>query len=123
MRVFLVSVLALGVDVGLLTLMTELFAVHYLLSSLIGFCGGLITNYLLSISWAFEAREMTNRKKEFLVFCLVGVIGLGLNQLLLWTLTDLAHLYYLLSKAISVVLLFFWNYGVRKYLLFSPRST
>lgn len=122
-RVFVVSLVALTVDTSILTLATELLSIHYLISALIGFLAGLITNYLLSVSWAFQARTVTDQRKEFLLFCLVGIIGLILNQLLLWTLTDLAHLHYLTSKVISVVLVFFWNYGARKTLLFSPRST
>lgn len=122
-RVLFTSIVALAIDLGVLLLLTEIFTIHYLISSTISFLLGLMTNYELSIHWAFKERTVTNPKKELLLFCLVGVIGLGLNQLLLWLLTDRASFHYLFSKGISVLFVFCWNYGVRKFLLFSHRAT
>ncbi len=55
---------------------------------------------------------------EYGLFVFVGVVGLGLNELLLWMFTDALGLYYLLSKVIGASLVFFWNFGMRKALLF-----
>jgi len=49
---------------------------------------------------------------------LVGVVGLGLNEGLLWLFTDRLQVYYLASKCIAASLVFFWNFGMRKALLF-----
>lgn len=110
------------VDYGALFLLTEVFGLHYLLSATISFILGLITNYLLSISWVFNNRTMGNRWAEFTVFAIIGIIGLGLNALIMYLCTDKMGIHYLLSKIISTILVFFWNFFARKIVLFKKNS-
>ena len=113
---------AFVVDYGVLVLLTEVFGMHYLLSATISFILGLITNYLLSISWVFNKRTMGNRWAEFVVFAVIGVIGLGLNALIMYLCTDKMGIHYMLSKIISTVIVFFWNFFARKFLLFKANK-
>lgn len=106
------------VDFGTLYILTEYFKVHYLVSAGVAFILGLIINYFLSIKWVFNIRAMENRLLEFLLFTLIGLIGLGLNEFFLWVLTDILLIYYLLSKIITTVIIYFWNFFTRKVLLF-----
>ncbi len=122
LRVFVTSLAALSVDIGVLIFLKELVKFPYLLSSGLSFLAGLLTNYELSTRWAFKTRPVTNRKKEFLLFALIGIIGLILNQSILWALTQHASFYYLASKAVAVIVVFFWNYLARRYMLFSTGS-
>ena len=110
------------VDYGALFLLTEVFGLHYLLSATISFILGLITNYLLSISWVFNNRTMGNRWAEFTVFAIIGIIGLGLNALIMYLCTDKMGIHYMLSKIISTILVFFWNFFARKIVLFKKNS-
>jgi putative flippase GtrA len=114
---------AFVVDYGVLILLTEVFGMHYLLSATISFILGLITNYLLSISWVFNNRTVGNRWAEFVVFAVIGVIGLGLNALIMYVCTDKLGVHYMLSKIISTVIVFFWNFFARKFLLFKSNKT
>src|SRR5437764_14367622 len=70
---------AYAVDVGALVGLTELAGWHYLLSAAAGFALGLITNYVLSVAWVFPERAVSNKLAEFLVFAVLGGLGLGLN--------------------------------------------
>ena len=117
-RYFIASGVALLVDVGALTLLTSLFKVPYLYSGAIAFLLGLIVIYVLSISWVFGRRAFRDWRTEFLVFALVGFVGLGLNELVLWILTGFFGLFYLYSKVASVIVVFTWNFSARKWLLF-----
>jgi putative flippase GtrA len=117
-RYFGASGAALLVDVGVLYLLTSIFAVPYLVSGAAAFLIGLITVYVLSVTWVFGHRVLRDPKTEFIVFALIGIVGLGLNELVLWVLTGLFGLFYLVSKGASVILVFSWNFGVRKWLLF-----
>jgi len=112
---------AFVVDFGTLFLLTEVFHIHYLLSAAIAFILGLITNYFLSIKWVFSIRSIENKKIEFLLFSIIGLIGLGLNELLLWIFTDLILIHYLLSKIITAIFVYLWNFIGRKYLLFNNK--
>ena len=110
---------AYAVDFGALFFFTEYLHVHYLVSAALGFLLGLITNYLLSIFWVFNTRSVSDRRMEFFIFSVIGLVGLGLNELFIWFFTEFAHLHYLVSKLIATVFVFFWNFFARKKLLFS----
>lgn len=109
------------VDFGVLAFLTEVMHLHYLLSAGISFLFGLLVNYLLSVKWVFSTRMVENKYLEFLLFLVIGLIGLGLNELFLWMLTDLAHVYYLISKILTAVVVYLWNFFARKILLFNRK--
>jgi len=118
-RYFFVGGLAFIVDYASLWFLTEVCGLHYLLSAAIAFLLGLTCNYLLSTHWVFNDRRMKNRWSEFAVFALIGVAGLGLNELILYLGTDVFHLHYMVSKLVSTGLVFFWNFFARKFILFN----
>ena len=107
------------VDFGALAFCTEYFGIHYLVSAIIGFTLGLITNYTLSIAWVFNYRAISNKFFELFFFIIIGLIGLGFNVLFIWVLTDKVGLHYLVSKIITAIIVYLWNFFARKYLLFN----
>lgn len=117
-RYFVASAAALIIDIGSLWLLTSILHVPYLWSGAIAFLAGLIFVYILSITWVFDQRIIRDWKREFLIFGIIGIIGLGLNELILWLLTGYFGIFYLISKIGSVVVVFSWNFGARKWLLF-----
>ncbi len=118
-RYLLVGGVAFVFDFGPLAALTELAGLHYLLSATFAFLVGLMVNYCLSIWWVFSQRKLRSKTAEFVVFALVGVVGLGLNDLCIWTLTEYLHLHYLVSKVVSTGLVLFWNFFARRFLLFT----
>lgn len=106
------------VDYGTLYVLTEFFGVHYLLSATIAFLFGLVVNYLLSIAWVFDSHKSESRWTEFMVFAIIGIVGLGLNALIMYLFTDVICIHYLVSKLVSTVMVFFWNFFARKIILF-----
>jgi putative flippase GtrA len=118
-RYTFVGGLAFIVDFGTLYLLTEFLHLHYLISAAAAFILGLLTNYFLSIKWVFSSRTIDSRSVEFMLFAIIGLIGLGLNELFLWIFTDLLSIYYLLSKIITAVFVYLWNFFARKYALFN----
>lgn len=51
---------------------------------LFGFVISLIYNYFMSMKFVFERRDDLDRKKEFAIFTVLSLIGLGLNELILY---------------------------------------
>jgi putative flippase GtrA len=117
-RSVLVSQLAFWLDFGLLALLTEVAGIYYLGSAAISFLAGTSLSYVLSVRWVFEVRRFPSKLLEYGTFVLVGVVGLALNEGLLWVFTAHLRLYYLVAKIIAGALVFFWNFGARKWLLF-----
>ena len=97
---------------------TEWCGIQYLVSAALAFVIGLTVNYILSNLIVFTTHRLTNRWLEFAVFAIIGVIGLGLNELILYCATDLLGLHYMISKLISTALVFFWNFFARRFMLF-----
>ena len=120
-RYTFVGGLAFIVDFGTLFILTEYLNLFYLISAGIAFILGLITNYALSVNWVFSNRTLDSKGMEFFLYTVIVLIGLGLNELLLWTLTDLLSIYYLFSKIITAIIIYLWNFFARKYLLFNKK--
>lgn len=113
---------AFAVDFATLFVLTNYLHIHYLISAGVAFIFGIIVNYALSTLWVFNQRTMGNRWMEVAVFTLIGGIGLGLNELLMYLFTDRMHVYYMMSKAFSTAIVFMWNFTARKFLLFRGKS-
>jgi putative flippase GtrA len=120
-RYAVASAAALALDVGSLWLFVEMFHVPYLVSGAVAFLVGLTVIYILSVYWVFDARVLSSRRAEFMLFALIGVIGLLLNEFMLWLFTERFGLFYMFSKLASVIVVFSWNFGARKWFLFRTR--
>ena len=117
-RYIFVGGAAFIVDFVSLFAFTDFFGVYYLISAALAFTLGLIANYVLSINWVFNNRTLDNMWSEFTVFAIIGLIGLGLNELFIWFFTDFVDIYYLISKIIAAALILSWNFFARKFVLF-----
>ncbi len=79
---------------------------------------GTVVNYVLSRSWVFQRRTLQNTSAELSIFTLIGLVGMGLNELILWVFQSKLGVYYLYAKGVSGVTVFMWNFGARKVALF-----
>jgi len=120
---------------------------HYAISAAVGFLVGIIVSYCLSVRWVFRSRSLENRTAEFAAFAIIGIIGLGLTELVIAVSVivlnhcpriggevsaiadrlighmDARRLYPLVGKGIAIVTVFAWNFGVRRLLLFRTNSS
>jgi Predicted membrane protein len=104
---------ALAVDVGLILLLNLQLGLHYLWSAAIGFSFGCIVAYVISVVFVFDDQSGRDSKTQFLLFCFVGVLGLGLNHVILYIGVDLFALHVLLAKGISAGIVFWFNFFLR----------
>ena len=117
-RYIFVGGFAFVVDFTLLYVLTEYIHIHYLISATISFTVGLFVNYLLSKIWVFQTKQKM-QLVEFLIFSLIGVVGLGFNNFFLWFFTAHCSIYYLFAKMITAIIVYFWNFFARRYILFN----
>lgn len=113
-RYFFVGGVAAVVNIGMLFIFTDVCHIYYLVSNIISFTLGLIVNYILSKLLVFQDKVSLSASKEFIIYAIIGVVGLGIDTLLMSTFTDTFNIYYMLSKIISTLLVFIWNFGARK---------
>lgn len=113
----LVGVVATAIEYILLVILKEVFQVEVLMASGIAFTVSLCFNYVLSIKYVFVNKKEMSKAKEMSGFFITAIIGLALNQLIMFVLIDLLSLYYLLSKVIATGIVMTWNFISRHIFL------
>ena len=86
-----VGVIAFVIDYGLLALLTEAFGVNYLVSATISFTVSVVFNYVASMRYVFTHKEGMSRRREFIIFVVLSVIGLVINNACMWAGVELLH--------------------------------
>lgn len=116
-RYFVASLAALLIDTAVL--LSTATVLHYLVAASLGFVAGALVSYLLAIRWVFGQRRLVQRKRaEVGVYALVGVLGLGINDLVIFLAVSSAGLSLLGAKLVAAGITFLFNFALRKLLLF-----
>ncbi|MFP3156355.1 GtrA family protein [Lachnospiraceae bacterium ZAX-1] len=113
----IVGGLSTAIDLVLLFVFTEFFGIYYLWSAAMSFSISLIFNYICSMHFVFQRKEDAHKGKEFLLFFILSVCGLGINQLLLWILVEQFTIHYMLSKILATGVVMVWSFVTRKIFL------
>ena len=102
------------VDFGTLIFFKEVLNVHYLLSASAGFILGLVVVYIISNRYVFGESKLKSKTNEFILFAVIGIVGLGILNLVMWLLTSDLHVNYLASKILATVVVYSWNFFARR---------
>lgn len=109
-----VGVLCFFIDYGIMVFLTEVFKVNYLISSGISFTVSVIVNYILSVTFVFETDKKKNKIIEFIVFIILSVIGLGINEACMWFAVEIVSIHYMISKIGATAVVMVYNFVSRK---------
>lgn len=109
----IVGVIATIIDYVVLYGLTEFLGIHYLISSTISFIVSLIFNYILSIYWVFDVRKKQTIK-EVLIFVILSVFGLIINELIMYIGASIFDIYYMLCKLLATIIVMIYNFITRK---------
>lgn len=115
-RYGLVAIVAFGIDFGLLFVFSSLLRWHYLVATTLAFALSVIMNYYLSTLWVFSQRTKREAAAEITLFVAICFVALLLNDLFMWIFTSGFHIYYLISKLATVMIVFIWSFGARRIL-------
>lgn len=109
--------LAFVIDYAILIVCKEIFNLDVLLSAAIAFTISVIANYILSVTWVFDVNKEKSKTRNFIIFIIFSIIGLGLTELIMWFGTDIMHISYLIVKIIATAIVMVFNFITRKLFL------
>lgn len=109
-----VGFLCFFIDYGIMVFLTEVVGLHYLISSAASFTISVTVNYILSITFVFETDKNKNKLKEFFIFVFLSIIGLGINQLVMWFAGEILGIFYMISKIAATAIVMVYNFISRK---------
>lgn len=121
-KYFIVVLVGLGIDFGLLLFLTNIIGVWYFYAAAISFTIALVSNYYLATAFAFQYHSETKKIKEFTLFVSIGLTALILNQLCMFTLVDVMGVAVVTAKAFALPVTFTWNFALNKIVLFTDKQ-
>ena len=94
-------------------------------SAVFGHCWkSVIFNYIASMRYVFTHKEDMSRRREFIIFVVLSVIGLLINNAIMWAGVELLQWpewlqnhAYLIVKIFATAVVMVWNFVTRKIFL------
>ena len=117
MKFGVVGVIATVIDFGIMNLLHYGLGLNILIANTSGFIISLIFNYLASMKYVFVHKEGMSRRREFAIFVVLSVIGLGLNNGCMWAGVEFLGIHYLIVKIGATFIVMVWNFVTRKIFL------
>ncbi|MGE4289212.1 MAG: GtrA family protein [Salinivirgaceae bacterium] len=116
-KVFLIKFIKFGivggsgvvVDFFFTWVFKEKFKVQKYVANALGFSIAASTNWFLNRIWTFHSQN-PELLLEYTQFIFVSLIGLGINSLVLWFLTDKLKFNFYLSKLGAIAVTTVWNF-------------
>ena len=99
----------------LLYTLTEYGGLDPLVSAPIAFTVSLVVNYILCVYVVFHAEKQTGL--QMALFVLTSLMGLGINQLVMWLFIDIMGIWYMFAKVIASAIVMIWNYFTKRAVL------
>lgn len=118
----IVGVLAFVIDYAVLFALVEFFHMDSIAAATISFTVSVIFNYLASMKYVFVGRADQSKRTQFIIFIVLSVIGLLINDGIMWVLNSILKgfiptYYYLVSKIVATAIVMVWNFVSRKIFL------
>ena len=99
----------------LLFTLTEYAGFDPLVSAPIAFTISLIVNYILCVYVVFHVKHQGT--KQMILFIVTSLMGLGLNQLVMWFCIDILAIWYMFAKIVASAIVMIWNYFTKRFIL------
>ena len=125
-RYAIVGGIAFIVDFGTLVILQECilkqFSHGVYVATVFGFLAGLAVNYALSLCFVFTQSKDRGKGRSFgafLVFGVIGLVGLAWTELGMWIGIEVLSWNYMFVKVCVTAAVLAWNYLGRKLIIFN----
>ncbi len=110
------------VDFGVTGLCREVIGLNQYIANSAGFLCAVASNYTLNRLWTFRSRDPAVAA-QFSKFLVASLIGLGLNNGIVYLLNERVYIPFYLSKLIATALVMVWNFWANYTFTFNPNNT
>lgn len=90
------------------------FGLDYFQASAFSYTLSVFVNYILSMKFVFHGRDDRGKVKEASIFFVLSLVGLFLNQMMMWITVELFGIFYVAAKLLSTLLVTNYNFISRK---------
>ncbi len=111
------GVVCFAIDYGVLCFLKEVLHVNVFLSAAVAFTVSVVVNYILSVKFVFETNPHHSKKRNFILFIIFSVIGLGLTELIMKIGIDGMGINYMITKIAATAIVMVFNFVTRKLFL------
>ena len=116
MRSFLSGCCSCAFHVCVFSLMKEFFLLQLQLANALGFCMGVLMNYLIHKFWVFPNSDVKGRL-NFILFLGLNTVGLCLHSIFFWIGTEI-NLNIFVALALSSLLVFLFTFTLSSNFIF-----
>lgn len=115
-----VGAIGMVVDLSVLNILVKAVGLPLLVANSISFTAAVISNFTWNRLWTFPESRNRPIHTQLVQFAIVNVIGLAINNLVLWLVYQLTQNYlpdpfdYNAAKIAAIGVVLFWNYGVNR---------
>ena len=106
------------IDFSITYICKEKVLLNKYLSNSIGFIIAATSNYFLNRIWTFKS-ENPEILTELSAFFIISIIGLFINNSMLWVLNNNFRINFYLAKLGAIIITTFWNFFANYYLTFA----
>jgi putative flippase GtrA len=105
----------MGIDFGTTWLLKEKARLNKYVANSTGFVLAATSNYIWNRVWTFQS-ENSQIVFEYLSFFIISVVGLGINNLVVFLFSDKLKFNFYFSKLIAIGVVTIWNF-IMNYLI------
>jgi putative flippase GtrA len=106
------------IDFGLTWLLKEKFKLNAYLANSAGFIAAASSNYFWNRIWTFESSS-TEISREYFSFVLIAIIGLLINNGVIYLLTKRWKMNFYLAKLFAIAVVTLWNFSMNFLITFA----
>ncbi|MEZ4510087.1 MAG: GtrA family protein [Eubacteriales bacterium] len=108
-------------DYAALLVLKEWVGLHYLVAVPIAFLIGIAVNYLIGI-WIVFQRGNLSLFKELALFLTISLLALAITEGSMYLITDLLKIDYRISRLISGVVTYLFNFFSRRFVIYRTKK-
>ena len=118
LKFIVVGFSGLIIDFSVTFLCKEKFLLNKYVSNSIGFTIAASSNYIFNRIWTFSSNH-PEVLIEFSTFLSISIIGLIINNSILWVVINQFKINFYISKLIAIIITTLWNFFGNFYITFS----